>query len=239
MSTAKKLVSRLCVLALVGSAVLGWSQSSFIGDPASEHALDRLPAALTQLLDTHGTSIKDEVNGVPTILCEVWWVKSLSTQAEDKKSRDTLYSGLRPGSLIGVLHFPSEGEDAADQKLKAGFYTLRYAQLKPTDETEEVSHFRDFVMVSPVGADEHVDQVLSQEDLEKLSRLASRTAKPAIFPLVPFNPAYKQLPVVLTDGIGNCIVQVSLPGKSADGKQSQPLEFALILLTPPKESGVS
>lgn len=235
----KKLTFICLPILLVCSAVAAWGQGDFVGQPTSENALSTLPAALTQLLDPHGTSIKDEVNGVPTVMCEVWWVKSLTTQANSAKSRDVLYGSLRPGSLIGVLHFPAQGEDAGDQKLRPGFYTMRYAQLRESEDTDEISHFRDFVLVSPVLEDKQVDQVLSPDELQKLSRMASRTSKPAIFPFVPSNPAYKKLPAVLTDGVGNCIMQVSLPGKGADGSQSQPVEFALILLTPEKESGVS
>jgi len=241
MSPLKKSAVGLVLFAFVGAAALAWGQGGYVGEPTSDHDLSRLPAALTQLLDPHGTSIKDEVNGIPTILCQVWWAKSIAAQKEGPKSRDVLYGGLRPGALVGVLHFPSEGEDAIDQKLKAGFYTLRYAQLTPDDETQEASHgrFRDFLVVSPASADEHPDQVLSLDELQKLSRLASRSTKPAIFPLVPFNPAYKQMPVVLTDGMGNCLMQVSLPGNLSDGSKSQPLEFAVILLTPPKTTGES
>ena len=116
---------------------------------------------------------------------------------------------------------------------------MRYARLPQSEDTEEVSHYRDFVIVTPVGADHQIDRSLSMDELLKLSRLASHTKLPAIFSLMPINPAYKTYPLVLTDGVGNCIMQVSLPASVASGGAADHVKLAVVLLTPPKEDGGS
>ena len=63
------------------------------------------------------------------------------------------------------------------------------------------------------------------------------TGHPALTSLVPVNPAYKRLPAVVADEVGNCAVQVSL--RAGPGAASYDLEIALLVLTPPKEEGGS
>ena len=130
-----------------------------------------------------------------------------------------------------------DAEDARDQKLKVGLYTMRYAQVPQDGNHMGVSQYRDFLVVSPLAADTQLDKALSFDDLVALSRRATGTGHPAVMSLVSPNPAYKKLPAVVSDDQGNCSIQVNLHEKSSSGEQVTAL--ALLLVTPPKEQGGS
>ena len=53
-----------------------------------------------------------------SVACEIWFRKD--------------GPGLQPSALVGVLTFPKNTTDFRGQAIKAGSYTLRYAQM-PSD----------------------------------------------------------------------------------------------------------
>lgn len=115
-----------------------------------------------------------------------------------------LYSGLKTGAFIGVLHFMSaEPRDFRDQKLAPGFYTLRYALFPPESNPAGASRFREFVVLIPIAADTQPDRSLMLDEVVRLGRLASRNTYPAVVGLIQVNPAYKKLPAVVADDRGN------------------------------------
>jgi hypothetical protein len=214
------------------------AQEPFIIQSAKLPASAPLSSALKQSLQTDGTRLITYVNGLETTVCELWWSKVVSTQPKTVAAADA-YGNLRVGALLGVLYFPDENEDSRDQKIRPGFYTMRYAQIPQDSVHKDVSPYRDFVVLSPAAYDEHIDQVLSLDSLIKQGRQASRTLHPAVITLVPLNPAYKNFPSVVADDTGQCVLQAKLRGKSGTGSAERDIGVAILLVTPVKENGES
>lgn len=230
-----------CVFILLASGTMAWAQSDYVIQSSPSLAAVNLPTGLADRLEPQGSRLvyAPSTNGAKNPICDVWWVKSVPLAGKlAGSSPDVLYRGLQTGTLMGLLQFLSpNAEDSHDQKLKRGFYTMRYAQMPQDSSHAGVSQYRDFVLLSPLSADTQLDQVLGLNDLVKLSSKASGTAHPAVMNLVPANPAYKQLPAVVADDLGNCSLQVKLRETSATGEQE--VAMAILLVTPPKEEGGS
>ena len=197
-----------------------------------------LPAALVDQLDPQGSRLVRNSNAGSTPIADVWWVKAAPSVKPTGSGGDILVNNLQVGTLVGLLQFLSkDAEDARDQKLKIGLYTMRYAQIPQDGNHMGASQYRDFLLLSPIAADTQLDKVLSFDDLVNLSRRSTGTGHPAVMSLVSPNPAYKKLPAVVADDQGNCSIQASLHEKGPGGDQNTPL--ALLLVTPPKENGGS
>ncbi len=167
-----------------------------------------LPPAVQRALESDGTKV---VNGQDTV-CELWWSKSIPTVPNASTSPDIVYGNLGVGTFVGVIDFPAQSFDFRGQTIKPGLYTLRYA-LVPTDGNHMgVSTYRDFVLLSPVSADTHVDAVLSFGDLLKLSRQVTGTGHPAVMSLAPATADAKTLPILVQDDQGHSVLDVKLNG---------------------------
>ena len=216
-----------------------------------------LPKSLLATLDPHGVRLVSEINGLKTTICELWWKKAVLSRAISK-SPDLLYGELTPGAVIGVLHFPEFAEseifrrDFRDQRLKPGFYLLRYAQIvqdkeladerNQRDEDEDdnrISPFRDFAVLTPLSADDQPDRVLTHDELFRLGRLASGGKNPALLSLVQVNPAYKNFPAVVPEDTGNCTLQIMLRAKPAKGGREKSLPLAILFAAPHSDLGES
>lgn len=151
-----------------------------------------------------------------------------------------LYSGLKTGAFIGVLHFMSaEPRDFRDQKLAPGFYTLRYALFPPESNPAGASRFREFVVLIPIAADTQPDRSLMLDEVVRLGRLASRNTYPAVVGLIQVNPAYKRLPAVVADDQGNCALQIPAHERLPGGLELREAEMAILVVTAPKMRGPS
>jgi hypothetical protein len=234
----------LALLAMVCLSALAWAQEPFVLETPRADALKSLPPALRQLLDPQGSSVVTMVNGVKTTAMTVWWKKSIPNLAKPVSGPGILYGTFQVGTLVGVLNFPPEStadfrEDSRDQKLQAGLYTMRYAQMPSDASHKEAGEYRDFVLLSPMSLDTDYAKILSLDELLKLSDRASRTKHPAVISLVPVNEVYKARPGIVSDDTGKCTLQVKLHGKTADGKTKSDVQVAIVLVTPEKESGGS
>jgi hypothetical protein len=118
-------------------------------------------------------------------------------------------------------------EDFHDQKLKAGYYTMRYAVLSGEDA-------RDFLVLSPVNADRDPDRVLANEQLIGQSKLASHTGQPAILSLVNTEISSKDYPSLRMDESGTCILQDKLHAKSTAAAAGE-VVLAVIVANPISE----
>jgi hypothetical protein len=231
-------------LALAFSASPARGQEPYAAEPATAKASAYLPQSIVDGLDPQGSRLVTFVNGLKTPVSEVWWSKNVMTQESPANSSGILYGNLKVGALVGVVHYLAESsedfrEDFRDQKLRPGYYTMRYAQTPADHEHKDVSPYRDFVLLSPVSVDREPDKILGMDELLKWSRLASHGRHPAIMSLVPVDTGYKNFPVVRTDDAGTCILQVKLHGKPEKGGSPQELGFAVIMVTPIKENGES
>ena len=227
----------LLVAAVLALSAAGRAQD-FTIQPSPALSSLNVPSALTDLLDPEGSRLVHNTNRGSSPVADVWLVKTVPAVTPVDTSPDILFNNIQVGTLVGLLQFLSpDAEDARDQKLKTGLYTLRYAQIPQDGNHMGVSQYRDFLLLSPLSADTQVDKVLSFDDLVALSRKAAGTGHPAVMSLVSPNPAYKKLPAVVADDQGNCSIQVDLHEKSTGGAKETAL--ALMLVTAPKEEGGS
>ena len=228
----------LLAVSLPALSPLARAQAEFTLQPSPALASFNIAAALSDRLQAQGSRLMRSASGHYDPICDVWWVKSVPAKTPATRASGVLHEELQTGTLVGLLHFISkDAEDFRDQKLKPGFYIMRYAQVPPGNEEAGSSQYQDFVLLSPIGADSQVTETLPFDQMVRLSAAATSTGHPALMSLVPANPAYKRLPAVVADDLGNCALQVSLHEDSAAGARD--VELALLLLTPPKEEGGS
>lgn len=210
------------------------AQSPFAMEPAP--LASELPKALIDSLSPTGVRVSEVKNGVATPICEVWWTKSV--ESHPLKGKDNShYARLTTGALVGVLRFFDEGEDSRDQKMQAGFYTLRYANVEADPEHSDNGAPQDAVLATPLWADKHLERAMTRQELLKLSKLSAKTKKPVVINLMPINPAYKDSPALITDDQGNCAVQIVMQTTGA-GKPSD-MPISILLVTPVRENGES
>jgi hypothetical protein len=231
-------------LALALSASPARGQEPYAAEPITVKASAYLPQSVVDGLDPQGSRLVTFDNGLKTAVSEVWWAKTVVTQESPANSSGILYGNLKVGTMVGVVHYLAESsedyrEDFRDQKLRPGYYTMRYAQMPPDGEHKDVNPYRDFVLLSPVSVDREPDKVLGMDELLKWSRLASHGRHPAIMSLVPTAAGYKNSPAVRTDDAGTCILQVKLHAKPEKSGSPQEVTLAIIMVTPIKENGAS
>jgi hypothetical protein len=218
-------------------------QEPYAVEPVTAQASAYLPDSLVKGLEPEGSRLFTYINGLKTTVCEVWWVKDLLPQDGLARGAQLKYGNLRAGSLVGVIHyFAGTGgeyhEDFRDQKLRPGFYTMRYARMPEDSPHKGVNPYPDFLLLSPVSVDRDPSRVLEPEELLRNSRFASRTTHPAVLSLVPATETANQAtPVVRTDDAGSCILQVRLQAKA--NSAPHPFDLAIILVKPIPLDGAS
>jgi hypothetical protein len=222
---------RFLLLSFVGLASLAWGQQPYTIEPAPLKPSAPLAEALRNSLDPQGTRLVSSFDGETTTVCELWWSKTVYAYSRAMGPEDASYSNLQKGTLLGVVYFPKQTDDAKDQKLRPGYYTMRYVQLPQDKAHEPVVAYPDFVALSPAASDVKSPETLPLATLLLLSQRASHTRHPAVMSLVPVNPGYREFPGIVPDETGQAILQVKL--KSRTGNET-PVEFKLaITLVPP------
>ena len=147
-----------------------------------------------------------------------------------------LYGELKPGALVGVIHFLEESsedyrEDFHDQKLKPGYYTMRYAVM-----TGDSS---DFLVLGPATLDPGPERVLEAGELDRLGQAASSTEEPAVLRLVASDKNDKSSPDVISADDGSCVLQNKVQVKSERSGLPHDVTVAVIVATPIEEEGGS
>jgi hypothetical protein len=176
-----------------------------------------IPASIQQTLATKGDRLTLDSSGP----VELWFCKTIPSHAKDAAA-DAVYDRLVPSSLIGVLHFPSQGSDYRGQSITPGFYTLRYA-LMPNDGNHlGVAPSRDFLLLIPVKADPGSDSLPKNTDLIALSSQTAGTKHPAPLSLVPAEAGSAS--GIAKDGEGHSIFATTL--HLASGEE---MPFALVV----------
>ena len=231
------------VLAILFSSTSAQGEEPYAIESLAVRVSAQLPAEIVNGLDPQGLRLTTFVNGLKLTVCELWWAKSVATQ-NSSPARRILYGSLRVGTLLGIIHYLGESsedyrEDFRDQKLRPGYYTMRYAQMPEDREHQNVNPYRDFVLLSPVSVDRNPGRVPAMDEMIRWSRLASRSRHPAILSLAAVDTGHKNFPGVRTDDAGSCILQVKLHFRQERTGAPQDFELAIILVTPLKENGES
>jgi hypothetical protein len=222
-------------LAAAINPIPAWSFETepFSIEPVTPRASTSFPQKIVDALDPQGSLLFTYSHGLKLGVCEIFWVKTAVAQDSPPGSSKTSYSALKPGALLGVIHFLPEAnedylEDFHDQKLKPGYYTMRYAALPDTDTV-------DFVLLSPLSMDRDPSLVLPPEELFRLSRGVSHTKHPAVMSLVPIDLRGKDFPDVRTDGEGTWTLQAKLHLRPSKGDATKEIAVSLVVITPKKE----
>ena len=135
---------------------------------------EAVPEAVRQALDTKGYRVTlDDASPA----CELWIRKSVPAQTK-KDVEGVAYPQLAESTLIGVVHFPQAAADFRGQRIRPGFYTLRY-ELIPNDGNHlGVAPNRDFLLLVPAASDGDPNATFKFEELVALSRRATGTKHP-------------------------------------------------------------
>jgi hypothetical protein len=218
-------------------AVGAFAEEPYSTEPAQAHASEYLPKTVLDGLDPQGILLITYSNGIKMPICEIFWAKTVEAQERPAKLRNAPYRNIREGSLVGVIHYLPETaeeyrEDFHDQKLKPGYYTMRYEVL-PDGDTG------DFLVLSPVNLDHDPQVVASHESLFRMGRMASRGDDPAVLSMIPIDPSEEKAASIRTDGAGSCIVQMKLHAQMATGSPANDIKLAIIVVVPPREGAGS
>jgi hypothetical protein len=136
------------------------------------------------------------------VACEVWFRKDPP--------------GLLPSVLIGVLSFPQQATDFRGQAIKAGSYTLRYAQMPSDGNHLGAAPTTDFLLLTPVADDTDASALPDLPALVKMSARTIGTNHPAVLNLAAVAER-KDYPAVATDEHGHEVFHVKL--KTAGGER--------------------
>lgn len=201
---------------LLSSLILG---ACLVAVPAAaDHKLEKgiaapdgIPAALKDLVQAQGVRVLNDA-GAP--YAEVWLHKALAAESK-AASGDVLYTGVPEGSFLGVWRFVAAGSDFRGQQIKPGLYSMRYALIPADGNHLGASQYRDFVLLVPAAADQNPGATLKFEEAVAMSRKASGTSHPAVFPLV--TPESVSEPALAKTEHGSWILKAKAGAKSGDG----------------------
>ena len=136
-----------------------------------------------------------------SVACEVWFRKDLP--------------GLLPSALVGVVSFPQKTNDFRGQPVKAGSYTLRYAQMPGDGNHMGVAPTTDFLLLTPLADDTDAAALPEFTALTKMSARTIGANHPAALNLAAATS--KDYPAVAKDEYGHEVFHVRL--KTAQGER--------------------
>jgi len=126
--------------------------------------------------------------------------------------------------------------DFNDQKLKPGYYTMRYAvQSAGVGENGPIPG--DFVVLIPVSMDPDPEKVLGKDEMLRLGKLVSNGPEAARMQLAPVEDTKDRVPGVTTDSSGSAIVHFRTSLAGAKGTAAQQLDVNLTVVTPKPDLG--
>jgi len=214
------------LLAIVSG--LAWGDDAYSLKPTSPRASAHFPQSLVNALSPQGFRVYGNISGVETLICEIFWARNISAQEAAPASTNLLYGTLKPGTLIGVIHFliiERYIRDYRSQMLKPGYYTMRYAAMPEGANASDL----DFVLLSATSADPNPAQVPALDELVRRARLASRNRRPLMMSLAEIDKD-QPFPSLTTDEEGTSVLQIKLPVKPAKStRPGPPREFPLAL----------
>ncbi len=134
----------------------------------------QLAAPIASLMAKDGIKVAG-----PEGTMEIWMTAKLPTGPASAESSVTLPM-IPVGAIVGAARFTGKGQDRRAQTIKAGVYTLRYANFPINGDHQGVSPQRDFVLISPAAADTDPKAPSDFDALMNLSRKTTGTPHPAV-----------------------------------------------------------
>jgi hypothetical protein len=225
----------LCLLLLVGGHQ-AWAAEPYYVDSAASRSTPEMSKTLADGLNQRGWVLYTENNGLREQICEIFLAKTVATQSAKPASGKIRYGTLKPGALVGVVHLLPEATedysvDSHDQKLKPGYYTMRYAVM-PAGTYEHGVELGDFVVLIPANLDQDPERILTPEELAHLGSVSTGTDTAATMPMVPSNTNEQKFPNMTMNDAGIGTFHARLQLAPAKGVSSKDLEIAIVMLTP-------
>jgi hypothetical protein len=222
-------------LSLMVYAGPAWSADRYLIGPATLQASRAVPQSVVNGVNPQGWVLYTQSYGIKDLICEIFLAKTV-TASSAPSSGKMLYSALEEGAFVGVIHLLPEATedysaDAHNQKLKPGFYTMRYAVM-PAGTYEHGTKPGDFLVLSAASTDPDPTHILKATELKRLGVASSGTAVAASVELVAADSAIEQSPTVKMDETFTCIFQARLQLDSGKGSSANKLPLAIALLTP-------
>jgi len=217
---------RSLLVAVLLSATSAFAQANYKVEIVNGLPSSDVPKMVQDVLQSQGARL---VSDQGAAVCEMWLRKALPAQQSPNSSMDVLYGSLALGTMVGVLHFPSQGSDFRGQTLKPGYYTLRYEFVPQDGNHMGVSQYRDFLLLLPAAQDANPDAVLKFDEVVKLSRLATGSGHPGILSMDPTSPSASRLPAAFKDDLEHWALEVMTQLKdTAGGEKDFPLAIVLV-----------
>lgn len=216
----------LLTLLLALGSTGAWGEEPYWMKPAKPQTSAHLPSRLVSMLSTRGFRVYGKIDGVDTLLCEVFFASSIAVGNEPPEIRS--YRRIEPGTLVGVIHFliiERYVRDYRTQLIRPGYYTLRYAAMPEGANGRDL----DFVLLSPLSVERNPEHVPALDELVRRARLASKTKRPLMMSL-PEIDTDQPFPSIITDEEGTSVLQVELQVRDPkSGKTNPPSEFPFAL----------
>jgi len=156
-----------------------------VSPAAADYKIEKAGAPPEELAPAIRESLAPEgwrVVGPQGPLCEVWIRRVVPAKASAPQELGIAFSELAEGTLVGAVRFLAPAADYRRVRVKPGVYTMRY-MLHPTDGNHMgVAPERDFLLLSPAGADTSTATVPAN-DLLALSRKAVGINHPTVWRL--------------------------------------------------------
>lgn len=230
---------KIGLAAMLLNAMLAWGAGSYSIEPVTISS--SVPKSIANDLDPSGVLLSTSGTGVKEEICTIFWAKTTAAVALTKPSANLGYSSIREGALVGVIHLFREATedydvDFSNQKLKPGYYTMRYA-VQPAGVGEHGPVPGDFVVLSPISVDSDPERILSSDEMLHLGKLASNGEEAARMQLARVEDTKDPVPGVTTDGDGRAIVHFKIHLAGTKGAPAQEFEVVLIVVSPKPDLG--
>ena len=192
-----------------------------------------LPSAIVHAINPTGVLMYTYWGDRKMRIFEVFPATAVDAHATPLPENSPLYANLRPGSFVGLIHLLPDAnddyrEDSNYQKLKSGYYTMRYGVAGDPDD-DNPGEQEEVVFLTPVANDRSPARIADEDRLIELSKKASHTGKPAVMNLAPVDEQRAEQRVLRNDDSGASVLQLRLPAKGA--RASKPhLELIAITL---------
>lgn len=227
------LLALIVSLSLAIGSARAWGEDTYSTKTTRPQASAQFPQSLVNALSPQGFRVYGKINGLRTLICEIFLVRSVATQDEVRAPASSLsYSNLKPGMLLGVIHFliiQRYVRDYRSQIFRPGYYTMRYSAMPEGADGSEL----DFALLSPATTDRDPDQIPSPDKLVRRGRLSSHTNRPSMMSLGEVD-SDQAFPSLYTDEEGTCTLQVKIRMSSRKSRKSDPsheLPLALTVIT--------
>lgn len=182
-----------------------------------------LSADVRKLLSDKCVQVKDAKG--KTIL-EVWFRKEVPVKATEAQVKNGLtYKEVPLSTVLGAVRVAKTFTDYRNQAVKAGTYTLRFAQQPQDGDHMGTAPYSEFALVSPAKEDKKPELMEAKE----LNELSAKTidGHPSMMLLFPGTGAAKEPKLTTKEG-GHWVILVELP--AAAGKSKAKLQLGLTVV---------